>query len=246
MKKHGFRVKATCKTDKRLKELLSMGLDATLDNREAACWADVVFIAVKPGQVGEVLKEIAGCVKGKLLISVAAAVTTGYIESLVDARVVRAMPNINAAVGHSATAVSGGKSSTREDVEAALHLFSMIGYAVELDEKYLDAVTAFSGSGPAYVLQFYEALLLAGLKVGLPRRAVEELALHTIAGTARLLEEMSEHPAGLRDMVITPGGVTIDAIHVMEEKGFKAILMSAVEKAYEKSAAISKLISGGK
>lgn len=224
-----------------------MGLDATLNNREAACWADLVFISVKPGQVEDVLREIADCVRGKLLISVAAAVTTGFIESLVEARVVRAMPNINAAVGHSATAVAGGKSSTREDVETALHLFSLIGYATELDEKYLDAVTAFSGSGPAYVLQFYEALLLAGLKIGLPREAIKNLALHTIAGTAKLLEEMSsEHPAGLRDMVITPGGVTIDAVHVMEERGFKAILMSAIEKAYEKSAEISRLLSRGK
>lgn len=243
MKNNGLSVKATCRTNKRLQELKSLGLDATLDNKSAACWADIIIISVKPGQVKDVLKEIKDCVTGKLIISVAAAVSTSFIERIVSARVVRAMPNINALVGKAATALSKGKSASEEDLETAKNIFSYIGYVTTLEEKYMDAVTAFSGSGPAYVLQFYEAFLLAGLKIGLPREAISQLALHTITGTAKLLEELERHPAWLRDMVITPGGVTIDAIHVMEEKGFKAILMSAIEKAFLKSVEISKKLN---
>lgn len=153
------------------------------------------------------------------------------------------MPNINAIVGLSATAISKGKSATQEDLDMAKEIFSYIGFVITLEEKYMDAVTAFSGSGPAYVLQFYEAFLLAGLKIGLPRDAISQLALYTITGTAKLLEELEKHPAWLRDMVITPGGVTIDAVHVMEEKGFKAILMSAIYEAYKKSKNISELLN---
>lgn len=202
-----------------------------------------MIIAVKPGQVKDVLEEIKDCVKGKPLISVAAAVSTGYIEKIVDARVVRAMPNINAMVGLSATAITKGNSATQEDLDVAKEIFSHIGFVTVLEEKYMDAVTAFSGSGPAYVLQFYEAFLLAGLKIGLPRDAINQLALYTIKGTAKLLEDFERHPAWLRDLVITPGGVTIDAIHVMEEKGFKAILMSAIFEAFKKSEDISKLLN---
>ncbi len=207
--------------------------------------ADIVFLSVKPGQVRGVLEEISSEIEGKLLISVAAAVSTVFLESLAPgARVIRAMPNINVIVGASATAITKGKSAREEDLEIAKKLFSYMGEVVVVEEKYLDAITAFSGSGPAYVLQFYESLLLAGLKIGLPREVAQDLALYTIIGTAKLLEATSGHPAELRDMVITPGGVTIEGIYVMEESGFKAIVMNAIERACEKSKKIAEILNG--
>lgn len=234
----------TVRTIKRL-ESINLPVKIILDNRKAVEKADIVFLCVKPHQVKQVLKEISDFLQDKLLISVAAAITTSYIERIVESvKVVRAMPNISIIAGYSATAICPGSNVTEEELQKAKELFNSMGYCVIIDERYMDAVTAFSGSGPAYVLVFYEALLLAGLKVGLPREIASELAAHTMIGSVYLLNKAGKHPAELRDMVITPGGVTIDAIHVLEKKGFRAILIDAISKAYEKSKNLSKMICG--
>jgi len=235
----------TVRTAKRL-ESIDLPVEVILDNRKAVEKADIVFLCVKPHQVKQVLKEISDLLQDKLLISVAAAITTSYIERIVEGvKVVRAMPNISIIAGYSATAICPGSNVTEEELRKAKELFDSMGYCVIIDERYMDAVTAFSGSGPAYVLVFYEALLLAGLKVGLPREIASELAAHTMIGSVYLLNKAGRHPAELRDMVITPGGVTIDAIHVLEQKGFRAILIDAISKAYEKSKNLSKIICSG-
>jgi len=242
---NGYRnVVGTVRTERRKQELSHLPIPIIRDNRKAASTSEIIFLSVKPTQVAGVLKEIGELLSGKILISVAAAVSTSYIESLAPGtKVIRAMPNINIVVKSSATAISPGKNASKEDVEVARRLFETMGYVVEVDEKYQDAITAFSGSGPAYMLIFFESLLLAGLKVGLPRDVALELAVNTVTGTAKLLEKLGKHPAELRDMVITPGGVTIEAVHVMEREGFRAILMEAVERAFKKSEEISKKLN---
>jgi len=243
--KAGFeKLIGTVRTVRRKEAIRNLPVTIVLDNREAVKDADIVFLCVKPYQVKKVLLEISGLLRDKLLISVAAAVSTSVIEKIVEeVKVVRAMPNISIIAGYSATAISPGSNVTEQELAIAKELFDSMGYCIVVDEQYMDAVTAFSGSGPAYVLVFYEALLLAGLKIGLPREIASELAIHTLIGSVHLLNKAGKHPAELRDMVITPGGVTIDAIHILEQKGFRAILIDAIEKAYKKSRTLSELLN---
>ena len=246
LKDSGYKeIIGTVRTEERLRKLSGLGIPVIRNNREAVKDADVVFICVKPHQVRGVLDEIRDLVKDKLIISVAAAVTTEFIERRAPgARVIRAMPNINIVAKSSVTAICPGKTAREEDLRVARELFDTMGSSIVIDEVYMDAVTAYSGSGPAYALVFFESLLLAGMKIGLPRDVALKLAVDTMTGTARLLEKLRSHPAELRDMVITPGGVTIEAIHVLERNGFRAILMDAINEAYRKSKVITESISG--
>ena len=238
---------ATCRTERRRRELSSLPVPVLLDNREAVRDSDIVLISVKPYQVATVMEEVKDLVADKLIISVAASVKTSFIESFGDRlRVVRAMPNINIVAGYSATALCKGRYASEDDLALARSLFEALGYVTVVDESLMDAITAYSGSGPAYVLEFFEAFILAGLKVGLPRSVALELAIHTMIGTARLLEEAREHPAELRDMVITPGGVTIEGIHEFERRGFKSVIIDAVQRAYDKAVRLSDRINAKK
>jgi len=243
--KAGFgNVIGTVRTKRRQEQLRGLRIPVLLDNRKAIKGAEVVFLCVKPHQVPGVLRKISDLLAGKLLISVAAAVRTDYLETLAPgARVVRAMPNINITVGHSATAITPGRTASEEDLAVTKELFDLMGYCVVVEERYMDAITAYSGSGPAFAFIFFEALLLAGLKVGLPRDIALELAIHTLTGTAKLLEATKAHPAELRDMVITPGGVTIEGVHVLERAGFRAIIMDAVNETYRKAADIARALN---
>ena len=237
---------ATCRSEERERELRASGIPAIRDNRYAVEHSDVVVISVKPFQVAGVLKEVRDLVDyDKLLISVAAGVTSDFVERVLgrEARVIRAMPNINAVVGESVTALARGAHAREEDMEIAKEIFGTVGHCVEVEERLLDAITAYSGSGPAYALVFIEAMVQAGLKTGIPRDLSLLLAAYTLSGTARLLLETGRHPAELRDLVTTPGGVTIEAIHVLERSGFRAMLMDAVHEALKKSLQIRELLT---
>ncbi|MCD6564096.1 MAG: pyrroline-5-carboxylate reductase [Thermoproteales archaeon] len=236
---------ATCRTERRKKELSYLPIDVFLDNRKAASKSDILIVSVKPNQVVPVLSELKDYVVGgkRLVISVAAIITTSYLEDRFRGiKVIRAMPNINIIARHSATAICRGKNIDIEDIRIARELFEAMGFVIEVDEKYMDAITAYSGSGPAYVLEFFESFLLAGLKIGLPRDIAYDLAIHTIIGSAKLLERGNKHPAEYRDMVITPGGVTIDAVHILERTGFKADIIDAIKEAYEKAKDIASIL----
>jgi len=207
----------------------------------AAESSSVIIISVKPHQVRSVIEEVRDVVSGKLIISVAASVPTEVIERAArGARVIRVMPNINALVGRSITAVAPGRTATEEDVRLALEIFGCVGDCVVVEEELMDAITAYSGSGPAYVLEFLEALIYAGLRIGLPRDKALELAIKTLVGTSKLLSETKAHPAELRELVVTPGGVTIEAIYALERNGFKATLMDAIYEAYKRAKELSK------
>lgn len=207
------------------------------DNRRAVSWADVVILAVKPQSLPEVLSEIGTALSRALVISIAAGVTIRAISEQASGakRIVRAMPNTPALVreGMTALAFSGGISE--EDMQVARTIFESVGRVIPVEERLMDAVTGLSGSGPAYVFQAIEALADGGVKMGLPRQTAELLAAQTVLGAAKLVLESGEHPAKLKDRVASPGGTTIAGLHQLEQGGFRATLMGAVEAATKRS-----------
>jgi len=217
---------------------LSPGIKVSHSNTEAAEWGDVILLSVKPQIMGHVLEEIKPHLRdSKLIISVAAGVTTGYIEKKVGGEipVIRAMPNIAAVVREAATAICKGKHATEKDMAIGRHIFESVGLVVDVDESEMDAVTGLSGTGPMYVFQILEGLSDAGVKVGLSRDIANELAVQTLIGSSKLIQETKEHPAKLKDLVTSPGGTAISALHSLEKNGLKALLIDAVEVAAKRS-----------
>lgn len=213
------------------------GIRVTAENRAVVSACDVVILAVKPQMAGEVLRETADAVSpDKLLISIMAGVGTKAVEEAVQgARVVRVMPNTPALVMEAASAISRGSGAAAEDLSLARHLFDLIGKTWVVDEKLMDAVTGLSGSGPAYVFTFIEALADAGVKNGLPRDIAAGLAAQTVFGAAKMVLETREHPALLREKVTSPGGTTIAGLHVLEKEGFRGTVINAVDAATARS-----------
>ncbi len=203
-----------------------------------------VILAVKPQVMKDVLANARGKVNAShLLISIAAGITSAFIDTNLsgcNCRIIRVMPNTPAFVLEAASALTRGPGSTREDMDTAVTIFNAIGKSIVVDEKYFDAVTGLSGSGPAYVFTFIEALIDAGLKVGLNRADAETLVLQTVLGSVKLAMESGEHPAQLRAMVTSPGGTTIAGLHELEAAGFNGIIMDAVEAATERSRELGK------
>jgi pyrroline-5-carboxylate reductase len=214
------------------------GAKAAGSNAEVLKFAKVVILAVKPDQVAGVLAELrGGFTKQHLLISIAAGVTLTKLESGLPAgaRVIRVMPNTPALVGESASAFALGKAATAADGELAKQLLSAVGVAFQVKENLLDAVTGLSGSGPAYVYQFIEALSDGGVAAGLPRDIATKLAAQTVFGAAKMVLETGQHPGVLKDQVTSPGGTTIEGLHELEKGKLRATVMSAVRAATEKS-----------
>lgn len=219
------------------------GIRTAKENHDAVGFGEIVLLAVKPQVCIEALKSLNGDISaGKLFISIMAGVKTTTIESALTrgARVVRVMPNTPALVLKAASAVAAGANATPDDVAVALGIFNLLGTAHPLEEKLLDAVTGLSGSGPAYVYTFIEALSDAGVKNGLPRDVATRLAAQTVFGAAGMVLETGEHPALLREKVTSPGGTTIAGIHTLEQQGFRGTVMTAVDTATARSAELGK------
>ncbi len=200
--------------------------------------SDIIILAIKPQVAGKVLHEIGSTpTKGKLFISIMAGVKSAVIEQAFTGkvRVVRVMPNTPALVMEAASAIAPGAHATAGDLSLAKGILELVGKAWQVEEKLMDAVTGLSGSGPAYVLTFVEALADAGVKNGLPRDAALGLATQTLFGTAKLLLETRDHPARLRDMVTSPGGTTIAGLHLLEKGAFRGVLIDAVDAATARS-----------
>ncbi|MBU0675917.1 MAG: pyrroline-5-carboxylate reductase [Proteobacteria bacterium] len=210
----------------------------SLDPNEVTSCATVI-LAVKPQVLSGLLADNRDLFTAEhLVISIAAGVSLKTLESLLagtGSRVIRMMPNTPALVLEGAAALSAGARATKNDIDTTVAIFEAVGRCVILSEKEMDAVTGLSGSGPAYVFSFIEALIDAGVKVGLSRPVAETLALQTVLGSVRLAMESREHPAQLRAMVTSPGGTTIAGLHVMERAGFQGIIMDAVEAATSRS-----------
>ncbi len=201
---------------------------------EAAGWGEVIILAVKPQHAASALDLIERVVTPqKLVISIMAGITTAKIEENLapGCRVVRSMPNTPALIGAGATAVCAGRKASDSDLDLARQLFSLTGSAVTVDEKQMDAVTGLSGSGPAYVFTFIEALADAGVKNGLSRDVAARLAAQTVMGAALMVIETGEHPTLLKEKVTSPGGTTIAGLHALENGSFRGIVMNAVEAA---------------
>lgn len=231
--------------DKAKLDVLSreFGIKVTEDNRKAAKWADIILLAVKPQILDFVLDEIKSELRiEQLLISVAAGIRTEHMTSRLgkDIPVVRSMPNIAALVGESATAISPGKYATKEHVKLAKEILESIGIVVEVHETLMDAVTGLSGTGPMYVFLIVEGLSDAGVKVGLSRDTANALSVQTILGAAKMMRETGKHPAHLKDLVTSPGGTAISALHSLEKSGLKAMLIDAVETATKRSIELGK------
>jgi pyrroline-5-carboxylate reductase len=213
------------------------GTRITGNNVLAVKDADVIILAIKPQDLLPVLESLAGHVKSKLVISIAAGITLGSIcNKLNYSHVVRAMPNTPAQVGKGMTAWTAAKEVTKQEMTAARTILSSMGEEQYFgDEKYIDMATAVSGSGPAYVFLFIESFIDAGVHIGLPRPIAEKLAIETIVGSAEAMKKMGRHPAEMKNMVTSPGGTTAEALLRLEEGGLRSLVINAVIAAYNKA-----------
>jgi pyrroline-5-carboxylate reductase len=222
-----------------------LGIATGTDNRAAVAGADVVLVGVKPQGLGEVLAELAPVLTpDQLVLSIVASATTAFIEGHLSGPipVVRAMPNTPALVGAGMTVLCGGRHARPEHLARAEEVFRAVGRTLVLDEKHMDAVTALSASGPAYVYVVLESLAEGGVKVGLPRQTATELAAQMCLGAAKMVLETGEHPALLKDAVTTPAGCTIDGLLTLEEGGLRVTLIKAVVESTRRA---GQLVAGG-
>ncbi len=211
-------------------------------NTEAAARADTVALVVKPQDMGEVLTEIAPHLRaGQVLISLAAGITTAYIEKHIPdgIAVVRVMPNTPALVDEGMAAISPGTHCDEEHLALTEQMLSVTGRVVRVPEKQQDAVTAISGSGPAYLFFVVESMIEAGVHLGLPRSTATELVVQTVVGSAKLLRETGTHPTVLREQVTSPGGTTAAAIRELEDHKVRAAFITAMEAARDRSVALA-------
>lgn len=214
------------------------GVRAADGNAKLARRADVVVLAVKPADMAAVLAEIAPALRpGTLVVSVAAGLTLAYYESRLPegTAVVRVMPNTPAVIGRGAGALSAGSAATEADLDRAERLLAHTGLLLRVPERLLDAVTAVSGSGPAYVFYLVDALAEAGVLLGLPRAQALRLAVATFGGASALLEETGEHPVVLRERVSSPGGTTVAALRELDAHGVRAAVLAAAQAARDRS-----------
>lgn len=223
----------------------SMKLKVSPHNEKAVKGAEIIILAVKPQNMSATLKEISPAInKTKIVISIAAGITTGFIESHLapGVRVLRVMPNTPALIGEGAAAVAKGRFAKKSDVQLAHIIFNAVGISVEVEEALIDAVTGLSGSGPAYCFLIIEALIDAGEQMGLTRDLAGKLAMQTMLGAARLCIHSDKKPAELREMVTSPGGTTVAGLQALEDGKLRATIISAVKAATKRS----KELVGGK
>lgn len=204
--------------------------------------ADIIILAIKPQMAAGVLTGLEPAISAdKLVISIMAGISTASIEERLTAgvRVVRVMPNTAALIQAAATAICPGSRAAESDLAATAEIFSRVGGVVTTGEKLMDAVTGLSGSGPAYVFAFIQALSDAGVKNGLGRDVSLQLAVQTVLGAARMVAETGEHPALLKEKVTSPGGTTIAGLHTLENGRFHGLVMDAVDSATARSRELS-------
>ena len=229
---------ATDRRPERQRELAERYGIRVLGNTEAASLVQTVVVVVKPQDMADLLAEIAPVLgPDSLVVSLAAGVDTATIEAALPAgtAVVRGMPNTPAQVDQGMSAISPGSHSTPGHLALVTEILSATGRVVTLPERYLDAVTAISGSGPAYLFFVVEAMIEAGVHLGLPRDTATELVVQTMLGSATLLRETGEHPTVLRERVTSPGGTTAAAVRQLEDHRVRAAFMGAIEAARDRS-----------
>ncbi|OGI02583.1 MAG: pyrroline-5-carboxylate reductase [Candidatus Melainabacteria bacterium GWF2_32_7] len=210
-----------------------LGIEVISNNKDLIKTSDVIILSTKPFIIKNVLEEIKeDLTKEKIIISIAAGISTDFIENILEKEVpvVRIMPNTPAVVGEGMSAISRGKYVTDNQIELVKRIFSNIGRCIEVQEKYMNAVTGISGSGPAFIYLIIEALADGGVKLGLPKKIAIELAAQTALGAAKMVLETEKHPSVLKDEVTTPGGCTIAGLAVMEDSKIRAALSKTVQE----------------
>jgi pyrroline-5-carboxylate reductase len=211
-------------------------------NTEVAQHADILILAIKPNIHGAILKEIAGAVdEDKVIVTIAAGITLEYIESFFPSKrkVIRAMPNTPSLVGEGMTAICHNQQVEPGDLEKVLNLLNSFGKTEVLAEELMDAVPAISGSSPAYVYMFIEALADGGVKQGIPRKQAYKLAAQAVLGAAKMVLETERHPGELKDDVCTPGGATIEAVAALEQEKFRSAILTAMDHCTDKTKRLS-------
>lgn len=214
------------------------GIQTAEENKTVAERSDILFLAVKPAFFPEVIAEIKGVLReDTVVVSIAAGKTMEYIEGLFGKKIklVRCMPNTPALVLEGCTAVTRGEAVSDGEMEQVKKLLASFGTVQEIPEKLMDVAVGVSGSSPAYVFMFIEALADAAVCAGMPRKQAYEMAAQSVLGSAKLVLETGRHPGELKDMVCSPGGTTIEAVKVLEEMGMRAAVMDAVDACIEKS-----------
>ncbi len=220
----------------------TLGARTTPDNLDVVDWAQVVVLAVKPQQMVEVLNQIRGKISPqRLVISIAAGVRCAAILETLgpQTRLVRVMPNTPCLVGRGVSAYCLAGAATPGDGEIVARIFGAVGVALQVEEKWMDAVTGLSGSGPAFAYVMIEALSDGGVKMGLPRHVATTLAAQTLLGAATMVLDSGEHPAVLKDRVASPGGTTIAGLQALEAGGLRAALIAAVEAATRRASELA-------
>ncbi len=235
---HADQIVATDRRLERQHELSARYGIKMLENTEAVAEAETVILVVKPQDMSDLLEEIAESIKpGTLVVSLAAGVDTSFIESRLPegVAVVRVMPNTPAQVDEGMAAISPGSHSTQDHLDRVTEILSATGRVITVPERYQDAVTAISGTGPAYLFFVVEAMIEAGVHLGLPRDTATELVVQTMLGSAKLLRETGEHPTVLRERVTSPGGTTAAAVRELEDHKVRAAFLRAMEAARDRS-----------
>jgi pyrroline-5-carboxylate reductase len=212
-------------------------IKTTSNNKEAIKGADVVILAIKPQELGKILGELKGLTSQQLVLSIAAGIALETLqEGLGHSTLVRAMPNMPAQVGDGMTVWTATTDVNQKQREMAQSILAALGKEIYVaSEKYIDMATAVSGSGPAYLFLVIEALVDAGVHIGLPRDMAEKLVVQTVLGSARAVEVMGKHPAELKNMVTSPGGTTTEGLLQLETGGLRSLLLQAVIAAYNKA-----------
>ena len=228
----------TTRRPERAQELVERYGVRAMSNTEAAEAADTLVLVVKPQDMAGLVEEIRDHVQpGNLVVSLAAGIPTSFLESRLPegVAVVRVMPNTPALVDQGMAAISGGRSADAPHLAEAAELLRSCGRVVEVAEKHQDAVTAISGSGPAYIFYVVEAMIEAGVVLGLPRPTATELVVQTLFGAATMIRETGQHPTVLREQVTSPGGTTASALRTLDDHKVRAAFISAMEAAARRS-----------
>lgn len=235
---------ASCKSQESVERLqCEFGIVATTDNKEVAAKADVLLLAVKPNMFATVIPEIRDVAKdGQIVVSIAAGQTIDAIEKAFDKKIklVRVMPNTPALVGEAMSGISPNNLVSEEELQEVVAIFESFGQAEVVPESLMDAVIGVSGSSPAYVYMFIEAMADAAVADGMPRAQAYKFAAQAVLGSAKMVLETGIHPGALKDAVCSPGGTTIEAVAKLEESGFRQSVITAQRACVQKSKDMSK------
>lgn len=237
-------IMVTCRREERARELADQhGVAATLSNPEAAAWAPTLVLTVKPQDMDALLSQVGEDIEAEhLVVSFAAGIRTAFIESRIaeGVPVIRVMSNVPVLVDEAMSVISPGTHAEDKHLAVAEELLGSVGKVIRLPEKDQDAVTATSGSGPAYFALLAEAMIDACILLGLSRDVATELIVQTMLGTAKMLRDTRAHPVEIREMVTSPGGTTITAIRELEQAGVRAAFLNAIEAARRRSAELAR------